>query len=115
MDYCKFYVMEGERERWGRTEERPGREEKEEGKGVACRGVSRGFSLSARASRRWRLVTSRASTQLLPVSAKKTSANFAKSPLGKGDFWGGFQTANIWQYLLIETFSRILRNQPGLP
>jgi hypothetical protein len=40
-DYCEFSRERG-RGRRGRKEERPGREEKEEGGGVASLGISRG-------------------------------------------------------------------------
>jgi hypothetical protein len=57
-------------------EERSARERKKEGeKGRGRRGVSgrlQGGLLVGRASRRWRSAMSRASTQLLPVSGKKT-------------------------------------------
>jgi hypothetical protein len=44
------------------------------------------------------------------VSTKKTMCRLCKKPPGQRRFLGGFQTAKIWQYLWIETFSRILRN-----
>jgi hypothetical protein len=101
------------REREGPTGKKgKGGQGEEEMKG-ASRCCSR-VLLVDRGSRRWRAGCGIGGLLGAPrrcsyVPTKNTSANFAKSPLGKGDFWG-FQAANIWQYLLIETFSRILRN-----
>jgi hypothetical protein len=106
-------MMEGVRERRGRREERPGREEKEEGEGrCGVIGHLQGDSSVAwAASRRWHRAALGQATQQLSVSQRRRQrADFAKGPLGKGDIWGGFQAVNICNYLLIETCSMTLRN-----
>jgi hypothetical protein len=50
------------------------------------------------------------STQVLLCPNEEDKCRLCKKPPRQRRFLGGFQTANIWQYLLIETSSTILRN-----
>jgi hypothetical protein len=68
-----------------------GEEERKGGIQVLLQGPPRRQGKQEVASRRWHRGLLGAPRRCSCVPTKKTSANFAKSPLGKGDFWGVFK------------------------